>query len=96
MTTCCESMDELQTAAEGGQSDPATGQALGSLSARLRQVEQALFSVAAQQTGNCSEIAALSAHGADLASGLEGCERQLASFREEVNNIAAIYDSTLS
>ena len=93
MTTCCESMDELQTAAEGGHSDPATGQALGSLSARLGQVEQALFSVAAQQTGNCSEIVALSAHGVDLAGGLEDCGRQLASFRKEVNNIAAIYDS---
>ena len=87
MTTCCESMDELQTAADGGHSDPATGQALGSLSARLGQVEQALFSVAAQQTGNCSESTALSAHGVDLAGGLEDCGRQLASFRKEVNNI---------
>lgn len=84
VTTCCESMDELQTASEGGQADSATKEALGAVAARLGQAEKALQRVAAQQVGNSSAVAAMAAHRAHLQGSLDACGRQLASLREEV------------
>ena len=88
VTTCCESMDELQTATEGGHSNPAVQEALGSLAARLGQAEKALQKAAAQQVGNSSRIAAMAAQRAHLQGGLEDCASQLASLREEVRKPA--------
>ena len=86
VTTCCESMDELQTATEGGHSDPAVKEALGSLAARLGQAEKALQKAATQQVGNSSRIAAMASQRAHLQGGLEDCGRQLASLRQEVRS----------
>ena len=84
MTTCCESMDELQRASEGGQGDPDTREALGSLAARLGQAEKALQKLGAQQVGNSSRFLAMAAQGSHLQGGLEECSRQLASLQDEV------------
>ncbi len=93
MTTCCESMDELQTATEGGHSNPAVQEALGSLAARLGQAEKALQKAAAQQVGNSSRIAAMAAQRAHLQGGLDDCTRQLAHLRDEVRNPALMHES---
>lgn len=90
MTTCCESMDQLQTATEGGHSNPAVQEALGSLAARLGQAEEVLQKAAAQQVGNSSRIAAIAAQRAHLQGGLEDCARQLATLHEEVIDTATI------
>ena len=90
VTTCCESMDELQTATEGGHSDPAVKEALGSLAARVGQAEKALQKAAAQQVGNSSHIAAMASQRAHLQGGLENCGRQLASLRQEVRSSVMI------
>ena len=92
VTTCCESMDELQTATEGGHSNPAVQEAVGSLAARLGQAEKALQKAAAQQVGNSSRIAAMAAQRAHLQGGLEDCACQLASLREEVRSPAIIQE----
>jgi len=86
VTTCCESMDKLQTATEGGHSDLAFKEALGSLAARLGQAEKALQKAGAQQVGNSSRIAAMASQRAHLQGGLEECGRQLASLRQEVRS----------
>ena len=59
VTTCCESMDELQTATEGGHSDPAVKEALGSLAARLGQAEKAQQKEAKQEGADGGGIAGL-------------------------------------
>ena len=92
VTTCCESMDELQTATEGGHSNPAVQEVVGSLAARLGQAEKALQKAAAQQVGNSSRIAAMAAQRAHLQGGLEDCARQLASLCEEVCSPAVVLE----
>ena len=93
VTTCCESMDELQTATEGGHSNPAVQETLGSLAARLGQAEKALQKAAAQQVGNSSRIAAMAAQRTHLQGGMEDCARQLSSLREEVRSTATIHQA---
>ena len=86
VTTCCESMDELQRASEGGQGDADMRQALGSMAARLGQAEKALQKLAAQQVGNSSRFLAMAEQGSHLQGGLEDCSRQLASLQDEVRS----------
>ena len=86
VTTCCESMDELQRASEGGQGDADVREALGSMAGRLGQAEKALHMLGEQQVGNSSRFLAMAAQGAHLQGGLEDCSRQLASLQDEVRS----------
>ena len=86
VTTCCESMDELQRASEGGQGDADVREALGSMAGRLGQAEKALQKLGAQQVGNSSRFLAMAAQEAHLQGGLEDCSRQLASLQDEVRS----------